>query len=171
MNLSNFYIATEINLFIMKNSIDEFIRKYGLDDFENTLELKAQEKIEFFNEFTELFKIIGRILDKAANIPSIRGLLLLMALAKLESSEEVINKSDVKNELNIDRLEKLAHAFEYLERNNYIKIIEKTPRFHIVKLNTEDNPDLILFKEIINKYWKSPREKKNKLKKWIEKNE
>lgn len=166
-----FIFPQRYNLFIMKNSIDEFIRKYGLNDFKKALELKGQEKIEFFNDLTRLFKTIGRIFDKTANIPSIRGLLLLMGLAKLESSEEIINKSDIKDELNIDRLEKLAHAFEYLEKNNYINIIEKTPRFHVVKLNIEDHPDLNLFKEIIDKYWLSPREQKNKLKKWIKNNE
>jgi len=155
----------------MKNSIDEFIKKYGLNDFNKSLELKGQSKIEFFNDLTRLFKTISRIFDKAANIPSIRGLLLLMGLSKLETSEEIINKSDIKDELDIDRLEKLAHAFEYLEKNNYIKIIEKTPRFHVVRLNKEDNPDLKLFEELINKYWSSPKEQKDKIKNWIKENE
>jgi len=152
----------------MKNSIDDFIKKYELDNFKKTLELTPQNKIEFFNDLTEILRIICRIFDKTANIPSIRGLLLLMGLAKIGESEEVINKSDIMDELNIDRLEKLSHAFEYLEQNNDIKIIEKTPRFHVVKLNKEENPDLKIFEELIKKYWKSPKEQKKKIQKWVE---
>jgi len=91
-----------------------------------------------------------------------------MSLAKLQSESTVVNKSDIMHDLNIDRLEKLLHAFNYLENENYIIIEEKTPKFHVIKLNEDDNPDFILFKEIVKMYWSSPSENKEKAKKWSE---
>ncbi len=38
----------------MKNSIDDFIKKYELDNFKKPLELTPQNKIEFFNDLTEI---------------------------------------------------------------------------------------------------------------------
>ena len=99
---------------------------------------------------------------------SLRGGQVLMSLAKLEASETVINKTDVKRNLAIDRLEKLLHAFDYLEQNNYVIIEKKTSKFHVVSLNEEDNPDFSLFKEIIQKYWLSPEEELEKAKRWSE---
>jgi hypothetical protein len=155
----------------MKYSIDEFIQKYNLDDFKEKLELQGKEKLEFYNDLEKIFKTFVKILDNAANIPSIRGLLLLMGLAKLNEFNEVINKSDIKDILNIDRLEKLSHAFDYLEKNNFIKVKEKTPRFHIVKLNKMDNPGLQMLEDLIIKYWESPKNKKSKVHDWVKKNE
>jgi hypothetical protein len=65
-------------------------------------------------------------------------------------------------------LEKLKYAFDYLEKAGYITIEKKTAKFHIVRLNEEDNPDLTVFREIVQKYWKSPLEEKEKIKKWSE---
>jgi hypothetical protein len=89
-----------------------------------------------------------------------------MSLAKLQNQESVINKTDIKNCLNVDRLEKLMHAFDYLEQQNYITIDKKTKKFHIIRLNDKDNPDFNLFQEIIQKFWSSPEEEKEKIKKW-----
>jgi hypothetical protein len=95
-----------------------------------------------------------------------RGGQVLMSLAKLQSDEAVINKTDIKNSLNIDRLEKLKYAFDYLEEANYIKIEKKTERFHIVRLNEDEIPDLKIFREIVQKYWTSPEEEKEKAQRW-----
>ncbi len=70
--------------------------------------------------------------------------------------------------LNINRLEKIRPAIEYLEKAKYITIEKKTEKFHILNLNEEDNPDLRVFREIIQKYWKSPREEVEQAKKWSE---
>ncbi|MCJ7647111.1 MAG: hypothetical protein MUP85_00715, partial [Candidatus Lokiarchaeota archaeon] len=78
----------------------------------------------------------------------------------------VINKTDIKRNLNIDRLEKLFHAFDYLEENNYINIEKKTSKFHVIRLNEKDNPDFTLFREIIQKFWTSPEEEEERVKKW-----
>ena len=59
--------------------------------------------------------------------------------------------------------------YDYLEENNYIKIEKKTEKFHIVKLNEEEIPDLKIFREIIQKYWISPEEEKAKANKWSKK--
>ncbi|MFX0141800.1 MAG: hypothetical protein ACFFDN_49645, partial [Candidatus Hodarchaeota archaeon] len=93
---------------------------------------------------------------------------VLMSLAKLQTHESVINKTDVKSCLNIDRLEKLMHAFDYLEQQNYITIDRKTKKFHIINLNEKNNPDFKLFQEIIQKFWTSPEEDKEKAKRWSE---
>ena len=66
-----------------------------------------------------------RILNRLTTIFSLRGGQVLMSLAKLQSSEDVISKTDVMNCLNIDRREKLIHAFDYLLEQNYIKIKKK----------------------------------------------
>lgn len=144
----------------------EFIEKYNLDNMEHSLSLKPSEKIEFLSDLNKLMKTISKIFDKLSNITSLRAGQILMGLAKLENTEEVINKADIQRCLNIDRREKLYHAFDYLKEQNYIKIIEKSPKFHILKLNKEDNPDLNLFKELVEKYWVSPEEVKIKAKKW-----
>ncbi|GAH88796.1 unnamed protein product, partial [marine sediment metagenome] len=49
---------------------------------------------------------------------------------------------------------------------NYIKIRKKTSKFHIVKLNERDNPDFKLFREIVEKFWTTPENDKNKAKIW-----
>lgn len=152
----------------MNGSFDDFLKKYQLDDFKKILELKGNDKIDFYNELNAIMKSVCRIFDKLTNVASLRGGQVLMSLAKSQSPDSIINKSDVMNSLNIDRLEKLLHAFDYLENNNYIKIEKKTPKFHIVKLNEEDNPDFKLFREIIQKYWVSPEERKEEAKKWSE---
>ncbi|MFX1315676.1 MAG: hypothetical protein ACFE9T_07420 [Promethearchaeota archaeon] len=153
----------------MTTSVEKFIEKYQLDNFNETLMLKGELKIDFFNDFNNILKAICNIFKKISNIMSLRGGQVLLGLAKLEDSERVINKSDVQKCLNIDRFEKLLHAFEYLEDQNYIKVHKKNPKFHIVELNEKDNPDLKLLKEIIQKYWISPQEEKEKLKEWSEK--
>ncbi|KKL63616.1 hypothetical protein LCGC14_2173300, partial [marine sediment metagenome] len=38
--------------------------------------------------------------------------------------------------------------------------------FQMVKLNEKDNPDFKLFREIVQKFWVSPEEEKNKTKIW-----
>jgi len=150
----------------MTISYEDFIQKYQLDDFKKGFELRGHEKINFYNELNEIFKNICKIFDKLTTIASLRGGQVLMSLAKLQKSDAVINKTDVKSSLNIDRLEKLMHAFDYLEQQNYIKIERKSQKFHIIKLNIDDNPDFILFQEIIQKFWNSPQEEKEKTRKW-----
>jgi hypothetical protein len=152
----------------MSISIKEFIKKYNLDDFSQTLEIKGEKKLEFYTDLNNILRGISRIFDKLTNIESLRGGQVLMALAKLEQSEPVINKTDVKNCLNIDRLDKLSHAFEYLEDKGYISIDEKTPKFHILNLSIKEKPDLKIFKEIVEKFWIPPEEMKNELIKWKE---
>ena len=139
-------------------SYEDFLRKYKLDDFKDKLELKSHEKIDFYNDLNDIMKSICKIFDKLTNIASLRGGQVLMSLAKLQQSEAVINKTDIKRNLNIDRLEKLSHAFEYLELQNYIKVEKKSSKFHIIKLNEKENPDFKLFQEIIQKFWSSPEE-------------
>lgn len=150
----------------MTISYEDFIQKYQLDDFKTGLELIGHEKVNFYNDLNEIFKSIGKIFDKLTTIASLRGGQVLMSLAKLHKSNTVINKTDVKSCLNIDRLEKLMHAFDYLEQQNFIKIERKTKKFHIVKLNSKDNPDFILFKELVQKFWSSPEEQREKVRKW-----
>ena len=79
-----------------------------------------------------------------------------------------MNKTDIKNCLNIDRLEKLMHAFDYLEQQNYIEVERKTKKFHILKLNKTNNPDFKLLEEIVRRFWITPEEDKEKAQKWRE---
>lgn len=150
----------------MTISYEDFIQKYQLDDFKKGLELKGHEKINFFNDLNKIFKSICKIIDRVTTIASLRGGQVLMSLAKLQESNTVINKTDIKNCLNIDRLEKLMHAFDYLEQQNYIRIEKKSEKFHIVQLNVDDNPDFKLFQEIVQKFWNTPQDEKEKAKKW-----
>ena len=146
----------------------DFLKKYNIDDFKTKLQLTGRTKIDFYNDIDKLLKSICTIFDKLSNITPMRGAQVLMGLAKLHETNDVINKTDIKNCLNIDRLEKLKYAFDYLENAGYISIEKKTEKFHIVKLNEEDNPDLAIFREIVQKYWKSPLEEKDEIKKWSE---
>lgn len=150
----------------MPLTFEEFLDKYKIDDFTGPLELKGKDKISFYNDIMEMIKSVCRIFDKLTTIASLRGGQVLMSLAKLAASETVINKTDVKNNLGIDRLEKLLHAFDYLEQNNYIIIEKKTSKFHVVSLNEQDNPDFTLFKDIIQRFWLSPEEELEKAKRW-----
>ena len=152
----------------MTISYEDFIKKYKLDDFKKALELKGHDKIDFYNELNRIMQTICKIFDKLTSIPSLRGGQVLMSIAKLQTSDSVINKTDVKNCLNIDRLEKLFHSFEYLEQHNYVNINKKTSKFHIIRLNTKENPDLKLFQEIVQKFWDSPEKNKKKLTEWRE---
>jgi hypothetical protein len=147
-------------------SFSDFIEKYHLDQFDDALELKGRDKINFFNDLSIMIKTICRLFDKITMIFSLRGGQVLMSLAKLQKSKEVITKTDIMNCLNIDRREKLIHAFDYLSEQNYIEIKKRTSKFHMVKLNVKENPDFILFRDIVQKYWFSPEEEKNKSKKW-----
>ncbi len=130
-------------------SIDKFIEKYHLDIFDKGLELKARDKIDFYNDLIEIMKTYCRILDKITMIFSLRGGQVLMSLAKLQAHKEIITKTDVLNCLNLDRREKLLHAFDYLSEQNYIKIKKRSSKFHMVKLNENDNPDFELLREIV----------------------
>ncbi len=152
----------------MIKSVHDFINKYQLDNYSERLLLKGETKVEFYNDFEIILKSICNIFVKLSNLMSLRGGQVLMGLAKLEDSENIINKSDVQKCLNIDRFEKLLHAFEYLKDQNYIKIKKKNPKFHLVELNEVDYPDLRIFKEIIQKFWISPQEQKTKFKDWSE---
>jgi len=152
----------------MSQSYKEFLKKYNIADFKTKLQLTGRTKIDFYNDIDKLLKSMCNIFDKLSNIAPMRGAQVLMGLAKLQETNQVINKTDIKKCLNVDRLEKLKYAFDYLENANYIKIEKKTEKFHIVKLNEEDNPDLTVFREIVQKYWKSPLEQKEKIKKWSE---
>ncbi|MFX0032794.1 MAG: hypothetical protein ACFE8E_04715 [Candidatus Hodarchaeota archaeon] len=151
---------------MMTLSYQEFVNKYRLANINDKLELKGEGKIDFYNDFDNLLKVISRIFDKLTNIASLRGGQVLMSLAKLQKESTVINKTDIMHSLNIDRLEKLFHAFEYLEKENYINIEKKTEKFHIVSLNEKDNPDLTIFREIVQKYWLTPQEESEKAKRW-----
>ena len=152
----------------MSRSYKDFLEKYKIDDFKTSLKLAGHAKVDFYNDIDKLLKSMSTIFDKLATIGTMRGAQVLMAVAKLSGPDKVVNKTDVKNCLNIDRLEKIQPAIEYLERAKYITIEEKTKRFHIIKLNEKDNPDLRVFREIIQKYWKSPQEEVEQAKKWSE---
>ena len=153
----------------MAISIEKFIDKYQLDNFKGTVQLKGEEKVEFYNDFNNILRSICNIFVKISNLMSLRGGQVLLGLAKLGNSENIINKSDIQKCLNLDRLEKLLHAFEYLEDQKYIKVRKKNPKFHIVKLNEKGYPDLKLYKEIIQKFWVSPQEQKKEFQQWREK--
>ncbi len=150
----------------MSQSYKDFLEKYKIDDFKTNLKLSGHTKIDFYNDIDKLLRIMSTIFDKLATIGTLRGAQVLMAIAKLGGPDKVVNKTDVKNCLNIKRLEKILPAIDYLKQAKYITIEEKTKRFHILKLNEEDNPDLRLFREIIQKYWRSPREEVDKAEKW-----
>lgn len=152
----------------MSQSYKDFIDKYKIGDFKTSLKLSGRTKVDFYNDIDKLLKSMSTIFDKLATIGTLRGAQVLMAVAKLSGPDKVVNKTDVKNCLNIDRLEKIQPALEYLEKAKYITIEKKTEKFHIIKLNKEDNPDLNIFREIIQKYWKSPREESEQAKKWSE---
>ena len=152
----------------MSQSYKDFLKKYNIDDFKTKLQLTGRTKVDFYNDIDKLLRTMCNIFDKLSNIAPMRGAQVLMGLAKLHETNTIINKTDVKNCLNIDRLEKLRYAFDYLENAGYIKIEKKTEKFHIVKLNEEDNPDLTVFREIVQKYWKSPQEEVEQAKKWSE---
>lgn len=147
-------------------SYNKFIEKYRLKNFKEGLELKGYDKVNFYNDLISIMDGICRIFNKFSTIFSLRGVQVLMSLAKLQGSQEVITKTDVLNCLNIDRREKLIHAFDSLLEQNYIKIKKKTSKFHIVKLNEEDNPDFKLFREIVQEFWISPQEEKDNAKLW-----
>jgi hypothetical protein len=144
----------------MINLFQDFVKKYELD------ELNGTTKLDFYNELNSFMEKVCRIFDKLTNIASLRGGQVMMSVAKLTTPDAVINKTDIKNSLNIDRLDKLWHAFDYLENENYINIEKKTSKFHIIKLNEDDNPDLTLFREIVQNYWETPLESLKKTKGW-----
>ena len=148
------------------NSITDFLKKYHLDSFDDELKLKGNDKISFFNDLISLLGSVCRIFDKLTTVFSLRGGQVLMSLAKLQDYEDIISKTDVMNCLNIDRREKLIHAFDVLQEQNYIKIKKKTSKFHMVKLNEQDNPDFTLLREIVQRFWTSPQEEKDKAKSW-----
>jgi hypothetical protein len=150
----------------MSQSYKDFLEKYNIDDFKTSLKLSGHAKVDFYNDIDKLLKCMSTIFDKLATIGTMRGAQVLMAIAKLSEPDYVINKTDVKNCLNVDRLEKILPAIEYLENSNYITIEEKTKKFHIIKLNEQDFPDLRVFREIVQKYWKSPQEEVAQAKKW-----
>ncbi|HUW89114.1 MAG TPA: hypothetical protein VMV43_01195 [Candidatus Nanopelagicaceae bacterium] len=150
----------------MSRSYKDFLDKYKIDDFKTNLKLSGSTKIDFYNDIDKLLKTMSTIFDKLAMIAPMRGAQVLMAVAKLTGPDNVVNKTDIKRCLNIDRLEKILSAIDYLEDAKYITIEKKTEKFHIIKLNEEDNPDLIIFREIIQKYWKSPQEEVEQANKW-----
>ena len=148
------------------NSITEFLKKYHLDSFDEELKLRGNDKVNFFNDLISLLSSVCRIFDKLTTVFSLRGGQVLMSLAKLQDYEDIISKTDVMNCLNIDRREKLIHAFDVLVDQNYIKIKKKTSKFHMVKLNEQDNPDFTLLREIVQRFWTSPQEEKDEAKSW-----
>ena len=152
-------------------SFKEFSKKYGLDDFESELRLKGRQKVEFYDDMLNLLNSICRIFDLLSTTFSLRAGQVLMTLAKLQKTEEIISKTDIMNCLDIDRREKLLHAFDTLKDLNLIKIRKKTSKFHLVKLNEADNPDFKLFREIVEKFWISPHEEKEKIGQWRAPNE
>jgi hypothetical protein len=150
----------------MSQSYKDFLDKYKIDDFKTGLKLSGHTKIDFYNDIDKLLKTMSTIFDKLATIAPMRGAHVLMAVAKLTGADKVVNKTDVKNCLNIDRLEKILPAIDYLEKAEYITVEKKTEKFHIIKLNEKDNPDLKVFREIIQKHWKSPQEEVEQANKW-----
>jgi hypothetical protein len=152
-------------------SFSELSKKYGLDDFESELRLKGHQKVDFYNDLLNVLSTICRLFDMLSTTFSLRADQVLMSLAKLQNTEEIITKTDIMNSLDLDRREKLLHAFDTLKDLNLIKIHKKTSKLHLVKLNEEDNPDLNLFREIVERFWISPQEEKEKIKRWREGNE
>lgn len=148
------------------NSITDLFEKYHLDSFDETLELRGNDKVNFVDDLNSLLSSVCRLFDKLTTVFSLRGGQVLMSLAKLQGDEDIISKTDILKCLNLDRREKLIHAFDYLLEQNYIKIKKKTSKFHIVNLNEEDNPDFKLLMEIVQRFWTSPQEEKDKAKSW-----
>ncbi len=150
----------------MSQSYKDFLDKYKIDDFKTNLKLSGSTKIDFFNDIDKLLKTMSIIFDKLAMIAPMRGAQVLLAVAKLTGPNNVVNKTDIIRCLNIKRLEKILSAINYLEKAKYITIEKKTEKFHIIKLNEKDNPDLTVFREIVQKYWKSPQEEVEQANKW-----
>ncbi len=149
----------------MTISLNGFIEKYKLNDFNKPLELSGRDKIDFLNDLNNIMKSISNLFDKLANINSIREGLALIAIAKLQKLDAVTLKKNVMDCLLIDRYDAINRAFENLEKQNYIKL-EEIARAHRIKLNENDFPDFAILREIIQQYWESPEEVKNKMKKW-----
>ena len=150
----------------MSRSYKDFLEKYKIDDFKTNLKLSGSTKIDFYNDIDKLLKNMSTIFDKLAMIGPMRGAQVLLAVAKLTGPDNVVNKTDIMRCLNVKRLEKILSAIDYLENAKYITIEKKTEKFHIIKLNEIDNPDLTIFREIVQKYWKSPQEEVEQAKKW-----
>ncbi|MBY9014344.1 MAG: hypothetical protein KGD68_01500 [Candidatus Lokiarchaeota archaeon] len=150
----------------MSRSYKDFLEKYKIDDFKTNLKLSGSTKIDFYNDIDKLLKNMSTIFDKLAMIGPMRGAQVLLAVAKLTGPDNVVNKTDIMRCLNVKRLEKILSAIDYLENAKYITIEKKTEKFHIIKLNEVDNPDLTIFREIVQKYWKSPQEEVEQAKKW-----
>jgi len=121
----------------MSQSYKDFLDKYKIDDFKTSLKLTGRTKVDFFNDIDKLLKAMSTIFDKLAMIAPMRGAQVLLAVAKLTGPDSVVNKTDIKRCLNIDRLEKILSAIDYLEKAKYITIEKKTEKFHIIKLNEE----------------------------------
>lgn len=152
----------------MTISLNEFIKKYELDVLNKSLELKGLNKAEFLNDLKIIMQSISKLFDSLASTSFKNEGLLLLGLAKLQKKDAVILKSDIKNCLLIERYDALTNSFEKLEKQNYIKIKEIRANIHQVKLNEEDNPNFKIFREIVQNYWESPEEQKNRVKKWEE---
>jgi len=150
----------------MSQSYQDFLDKYKIDDFKTSLKLTGRTKVDFFNDIDKLLKTMSTIFDKLAMIAPMRGAQVLLAVAKLTGPNNVVNKTDIIRCLHIERLEKIKSAIDYLEKAKYITIEKKTEKFHIIKLNEDDNPDLAIFREIVQKYWKSPQEEVEQANKW-----
>ncbi|GAH42034.1 unnamed protein product [marine sediment metagenome] len=98
----------------MSQSYKDFLKKYKIDDFKTNLKLSGHTKIDFYNDIDRLLRSMSTIFDKLATIGTLRGPQVLMAIAKLTGPDKVVNKTDVKNCLNIKRLEKILPAIDYL---------------------------------------------------------
>lgn len=151
----------------MTISLNEFIEKYQLNNFNEILDLKGREKIDFFQDFKNLIESFCNMYDILTNISSIREGLALLAIAKLsEGHSNLIFKADVKDCLKIDRYDKLTNAFANLEKQDYIKIEKKRKNIHLISLNEKDNQDFKAFREVVQMFWTSPKEENEKNRSW-----
>lgn len=141
------------------------MEKYELNDINKPLELSGREKIEFLNDLRNIMESISNLFDKLTNINSIREGLVLIAIAKLQKLDAVILKKNVMDCLKIPRYDAIKRAFEDLEKQDYIKL-EEIASGHRIKLNDNKFTDLVILREIIQRYWESPEEQNNRTKKW-----
>ncbi|GAI93946.1 unnamed protein product [marine sediment metagenome] len=77
----------------MSQSYKDFLKKYKIDDFKSKLQLTGRTKIDFYNDIDKLLRSMCNIFDKLSNIAPMRGAQVLMGLAKLHETNDVINKT------------------------------------------------------------------------------
>jgi len=146
----------------MTITLDEFYKKYGLDNFERNVPIN---KMELFEDLQKILRQICNFLDVLTTQNTKWCGEIILSAAHCSRKYPPV-KNQIAKCMGIPA-SNLKTSYEHLINNHYVKI-EKDNDRRRVTLNYEEFPEFKLITKLMEDFWKCRKERIKDLQAWRE---